>query len=379
MAFQTWAYLRLAWRFAQRNRIRALLTSLGVFTALLAFLVLRTFVANWYSVNAASAKSDQLEVRHKISIAFSVYRRMADPIRTVPGVEEVSALIWFSGYYKDEKAQFGQLAVEGSYFRIHPEYAPPPEQLQSYMEDVSGAIVGSELAKRYGWKLGDKVTLSGTIFPGDWDFTVRGIFPSANAADGARLFMHYKRLQPRNEHAHRLVVKAAPSAAREIDALFANSATPTRTESQLALQRTWASWSSAVIAAINAAGMIILLLLALVLGNGMAMATHEATKDYATLRVIGYRSTHIVALVLAEGVVMASVGVVLGLVTLPAVLKGCSKLMEDLVGGSWQLDVDVTVLVLATGLAFLASMLASGVPAWLSSKRPIVNALRVVA
>src|SRR4030095_1542987 len=131
---------------------------------------------SWYSVNTDIAKSDQLEMRHKISISFVLFRRMADKVRSVPGVEDVSAILWFSGYYKDEKTRFGQLAVEPDYFRIFPEYAAPPEQMASYLEDLSGAIVGEELAKKYGWKIGDRVTLTGTIYQGDWPLNVRGIY-----------------------------------------------------------------------------------------------------------------------------------------------------------------------------------------------------------
>jgi putative ABC transport system permease protein len=158
--------LNLVLRLALRNRSRTLITTLGVGVTLLAFLILRTLVASWYTVNTDIAKSDQLEMRHKISISFVLFRRMADKVRSVPGVDDVSAMLWFSGYYKDEKTRFGQLAVEPDYFRIFPEYAAPPEQMASYLEDLSGAIVGEELAKKYGWKIGDRVTLTGTLFQG---------------------------------------------------------------------------------------------------------------------------------------------------------------------------------------------------------------------
>ncbi len=372
--------IRLIFRLALRNRGRMLITTLGVGVTLLAFLMLRTLVANWYSVNDEIAKSDQLEIRHKISISFVLFRRMQDKIRSVPGVEAVSSLIWFSGYYKDEKTRFGQLAVEGEYFTIHPEYLAPPDQMQAYMEDMSGALVGQELVKKYGWKLGDKITLTGTIYPGDWDLTVRGIYPGeSGSADRARVYMHYKHLQPRNEHTHRIVVKAEPAAAKRIDALFANTDTPTKTESQLSVQRSWASWSSGVIAAIDFAAVLVLFILTLVLGNAMAMATREGTREYATMRAIGYRSRHIVGLVLAEGFLVAALGVALGLAVAPATLKAFSKLLEAELGGTWLLELDARVTALAVGAALLSAMLASVLPAWRSGRLRIVDALRKVA
>jgi len=375
------ALLRLILRLALRNRGRTLITTLGVGVTLLAFLILRTLVASWYSVNDDVAKSDQLEIRHKISIGFVLWRRMSEKIRSVPGVEEVSALIWFSGNYKDEKTRFGQLAVEGgSYFKIHPEYLAPADQMQAYMEDKSGALVGKELVDKYGWKLGDKVTLTGTIYPGNWDFTLRAIYPGANdATDKARLYMHYDHLQPQGDHTHRLVVKAEPAAAKRIDALFANTDTPTKTESQLAVQRSWSTWSSGVIAAIDFAAVAILLILMLVLGNAMAMSAREGTREYATLRAIGYRTRHIIGLVLAEGFLIAALGILLGLLVAPSALDAFSELMEKQLGGTWSLELDARVTLGAVAAGLAASMLASALPAWRSGRLRIVDALRRVA
>jgi putative ABC transport system permease protein len=375
------ALARLILRLALRNRGRALITTLGVGVTLLAFLLLRTLVTSWYTVNDDAAKSDQFEMRNKISIAFPLFRRMEEQIRAVPGVEGASALVWLSGFYKNEKTQFGQLAVEGEhYFKIHPEYLAPADQMQAYMEDKSGALVGKGLAERYGWKIGDKITIIGALYPGNWDFTIRGIYPGeGDATDKSLMYLHYDRLHLPNEHCHRIVVKAEPAAAKRIDALFANTDTPTRTESQLAVQRSWASWSSGMIAAIDFAAALILLILVLVLGNAMAMASREATRDYATLRAIGYRSRHIIALVLAEGFLVAAMGIALGLAVAPAVLDGFSALMEERLGGTWSLELDTGVTATAVAAALLAGMLASALPAWRSGQVRIVNALRRVA
>jgi putative ABC transport system permease protein len=371
---------RLIMRLALRNRVRALITTLGVGVTLLAFLMLKTLVSSWYTVNEEIGKSDQLEVRHKISISFVLWRRMAETIRAIPGVEEASAMLWFSGYYKDEKTRFGQLAVEPEYFEIFPEYAPPPEQMEAYLEDLSGAIVGEELVREYGWKIGDRVTITGTTYPGDWDLTVRGIYHGEAAnSDRARLFLHYKHVAPKNEHSHRLMVKGDPTVAKKIDAAFANTDTPTKTESVLSVERSWASWSSAVISAIDIGALLILLILVLVLGNAMAMATRESLREYATLRAIGYRSRHILLLVLAEGLFVATCGIALGLAVAPATLRAFSKVMADQLGGTWQLHLDGDGVVLAVGTALAASAVACSIPAWRSSRLRVVEALREVA
>jgi putative ABC transport system permease protein len=372
--------LQLILRLALRNRVRTLITAMGVGVTLMAFLLLRTLISNWYGTSDQVSHSDQLIVRHKISIAFDLYRRMAERIRTIPGVEEASALIWFSGYYKDEKTRFGQLAVEGdSYFDIYPEYAPPPDQQEAFMSDLSGAVIGSALVEKHGWKIGDKVTLTRTIFPGSWDFTVRGIYPGKDGYNKDWLFMHYKRLELRDEPAHRLVVKAPPSAAAQIDEMFANTDTPTKTESEMAVRRSWASWSTAVVAAINAGSVVILAILMLVLGNAMAMATRDGMREYASMRAIGFRSRLIMVIVLGEGLVVTALGTLLGLVTIPAVLTAFSKLMEERLGGSWQLSMGWGGTVGAVLAALLGGVLASALPAWRAGRVPIVQALRKLA
>jgi putative ABC transport system permease protein len=270
--------------------------------------------------------------------------------------------------------------VEPSYFQIFPEYQPPPEQMSAYLEDLSGVIAGEELVDKYGWKLGDKITLTGTIYRGDWDLTLRGVYHGeGSSTDRARLFLHYKRVDPIREHAHRLMVKADPSAARRIDALFAGSGVPTKTESVLSVERSWAAWSTAVITAINIGAGLILLVLLVVLGNGMAMASRESLREYATLRAIGFRSRHILLLVLAEGGFVAVLGMALGLAVAPATLRAFAKLMEDQLGGTWQLYLDGQVVALAVAIGLGSSLLACLIPAWRSSRLRVVEALREVA
>ena len=175
------------------------------------------------------------------------------------------------------------------------------------------------------------------------------------------------------------MVKADPAAAKKIDALFANSDLPTKTESVLSVERSWAAWSTAVITAINIGAGLILLILVVVLGNGMAMAARESLREYATLRAIGFRSRHILGLVLAEGALVAVLGIGLGLAVAPATLRAFARLMEDQLGGTWQLYLDGKVVALAVGVGLGSSLLACLIPAWRSSRLRVVEALSEVA
>jgi putative ABC transport system permease protein len=379
------AFLWLVLRFAFRNRLRTALTALGVATTLLAFLVLRTLVANWYSVNEEAAASDRMIIRHKIAITYPLFTPQAEKIRALPGVLDVSWLCWFGATYKNERDTFAQLATDTeSYLRLYPEYRPPPDQLSEWLADPTGAMVGIDLVKRYGWKIGDRIVLNGTYYAGDWDFTLRAIYPGASEdTERALFFLHWKYLNdklPGGNHVQRLLVKVDnPAVGKRIDALFANSETPTATESELAVRQQWASMSSAIVSAIDVASIVVLIILVLVLGNGMAMATRDSTREYAAMRAIGYRPRHVTALVLGEGFTVAALGIAAGLLVAPAVLESLCTLLENRLGGFWELELKGGVTVVAAIAALAAGMLASAMPAWRAGRLRIVDALRRVA
>jgi putative ABC transport system permease protein len=375
------AFLRLLWRFTFKNRVRTLTTSLGVGVALLAFLLLRTLIASWYSIDESATKSDRMIIRHKISITFPLYTSQVEKLRGVPGVREVSWFCWFAGIYIDDKQRFGQQAVEApSYFRIYPEYRFQPKQMQDFLEDPSGAAAGDQLPRKYGWKIGDQIPIKGTIYPGNWRFTLRAIYSGEAELNHHMLFTHWKYLNeklPGGNHVQRFLVKVDdPAAARRIDALFSGSSTPTKTESELTVSKTWLSWSAAIVHAIDVVSGLILLIQALVLGNSLAMATRESTHEYAVMRAIGFRPRQIVLLVLGEGLLISALGVALGLLVAPTVLDLFSKLLEEQVGGSWELHMGWQITVLAIGVALATSMAASAFPAWRSGRLRVVDCLR---
>ena len=379
------ALVWLAVRFAFRNPVRTLITALGVGVTLLAFLMLRTLVASWYSVNEEATASDRMIIRHKVAITFPLLTPQAEKIRNLPGVLDVSWMCWFGATYKNERDTFTQLATDTeSYLRFYPEYLPPPEQLQEWLSDPTGAMVGIDLVKKYGWKIGDRIVLNGTYYSGDWDFTLRAIYPGGGEGTNRLIFfLHWKYLNdklPGGNHAQRLLAKVnSPAVAKQIDALFVGSEAPTKTESELAVQRQWASWSSAVVSGIDLASALVLVILVLVLGNGMAMATRESTREYAVMRAIGCRPRHVTALVLGEGFMVAAVGIVAGLLVAPTVLTSFCTLLENRLGGSWELELDPGITAVAVVAALATSMLASAWPAWRSGRLRIIDALRRVA
>lgn len=376
--------LRLAFRFAFRNRLRSVITAWGVAVTLVAFLLLRTLVANWYSVKAAAAKNERVVIGHALTTTSFLYTPQAERMRALPGVSEVSWMVWFGGYYEEPQSRFSQRAVDAeSFMRLYPEFSPPAEQLQEWISDPAGAIAGQQLVDKYGWKLGDRITLTGTYYPGELPLTLRGIYPgTAEGTDRARFYFHWKyfneTLGGRN-HVHRILARIAhPEVAQEIDALFVNSQTPTKTESEQAQEQRWASWSTAIVNGIDVASGLILVILILVLGNSMAMATREASREYAAMRAIGYKARQITGLVLVQGFLVAVLGIGLGLALAPTVLRASTKLLEEQLGGVWELELYAPETLVAALTALTISMLASSLPAWHSGRLTIVDALRRV-
>src|SRR5689334_20224652 len=197
--------IKLILRNAFRHRLRTALTVLGIVIAVLAFGLLQTVVGAWY-VGVESSSSTRLVTRNSISLVFPLPLTYEQRIRQLEGVRLVSRANWFGGIYIDKRNFFPQFAVDAeAYFQLYPEFRVAPDQFKTFLLDRKGCIVGRKLAQLYGWKLGDAVPLRGTIFPGNWEFVVRGIYEGAHArTDESQFFFHWtflneslKRIAPR--------------------------------------------------------------------------------------------------------------------------------------------------------------------------------------
>jgi putative ABC transport system permease protein len=373
-----------------RNRQRTLLTAVGVGVAIIAFLFLRTFIAAWYAGVDAAAQ-DRLVVRNKISLTFPLPLSYGTKIRAVPGVSDLGYSNWFGGVYIEEKNFFAQFATDAeAVFRIYPEYLVSDEQKRAFLEDRTGAMVGRLLADKYHWKVGDKVTIKGTIYPGDWTFTIRAIYDATQrAVDLQTFFFHWKYLNEQRPEGRRdqvgmyLLRVADPSRAaevgRSIDQLFANSLAETRTESEKAFQLSFISMASALLVAIEAVSGVVLLILMLILGNTMAMATRERTTEYAVMRAIGFRPSHVVRMVVGEGFVVALLGVCLGVGLATPILGFFSDLFSRVVPGFLgEFHLNVRAVTLAALVSLAGGVTAAAIPAWRAARMRPVDGLRRV-
>lgn len=326
-------FLNLILRNAFRHKLRATLTVVGVAIAILAFGLLKTLVGLWY-LGVETSSASRLVTRNSISLVFSLPIAYQDRIRQIPGVTRVGIMNWFGGVYISEKNFFPNFAVEPkSFLELYPEFVLTDEEKRAFVVDRQGAIAGRKLAAKYGWKVGDRIVLKGTIFPGQWDLVLRGIYRGAQkSTDETQFFFHWdylnealRRTVPRRaDQAGIYVVSVArPDQAAEvavaIDAMFKNSLAETLTETERAFQLSFVSMTEAIMIAIQIVSYVVIVIIMVVAANTMAMTARERIAEYATMKALGFRGVHIAATVFGESLLVALAGGILGIIlTFPA-------------------------------------------------------------
>jgi putative ABC transport system permease protein len=325
--------LKLIAKNAFRHKLRTWLTILGITIAILAFGLLRTVISAWYAgVEASSAT--RLITRNAVSLVFFLPLSYREKISQVPGVTEVGYSIWFGGVYIDEKNFFPNFATDAkTAMDLYPEFVLPEDQKKAFLRDRKGAVVGIKTAERFGWKIGDIVTLKGTIFPGNWEFVIRGIYRGARkSTDETQFFFHWNYLNEslRKTAPYRadkvgwyLVGVKSPDVAANvevaIDKMFKNSLAETITETEKAFQLSFISMTEAIVVVIRLVSYIVIFIIMAVMANTMAMTVRERMGEYAIMKTLGFGGLYIAGLVFGESLVIGAVGSILGiLLTFPA-------------------------------------------------------------
>src|SRR6202158_2832097 len=303
---------------AFRNRFRTALTILGMAVAVLAFVFFRTVVDVWNSgVNAAG--EDRLVPRRRVSCTMSMPRAYSERIlASTPDVTAVTFANWVGMIYpKDEHSFFANFAVDSEkYLAVYPEIVGPPEQPAAWKAAPAGAIVGEVLAAKYGWKLGDKITLRGTIYAGDWTFNVRALYTTTNRAiDKSSFMFHWKYLNDALPESGRDTIgwfvervkdpAKGAAVAQAIDKLFESSDAETLTESELAFNRGFLTMYSAIFTALDVVSLVILVIMAMIVGNTIAMGVRERTHEYGVLRAIGFTPGHLMMFIFGESLIVS--------------------------------------------------------------------------
>jgi len=379
--------LRLLFRNAFRHKLRTALTVCGMAVAVLAFSLLRTVIAAWYAGVAASS-ANRLITRNAISLVFSLPLSYKDRIRGVEGVKTVSYGNWFGGYYVEQKNFFANFAVEPrSYLELYPEYLIPPEQKEAFFRDRKGCVVGRKLAKRFNWRVNDTVPLIGTIFPGTWEFVVRGIYNGRDdTIDDTQFFFHWDYL---NETLKRTVARRADqvgfyivglsdpdraaATAAAVDAVFKNSFAETLTETERAFQMSFVSMSEAILTAIRLVSLVIIVIIMAVVANTMAMSVRERLGEYVVFKTLGFRGRYLASMILGESLLITGLGGFLGiLLTFPAA-EGFRRAV-----GTWfpVFRVEPETIYLGMAATLIVGVVAAVLPVWRVTTIRIAEGLR---
>jgi putative ABC transport system permease protein len=367
-----------------RHKRRTVLTTLSVALALFLFASLQTVVTTLKAA-AQFGSARRLVSTNATGIVFPLPISYANKLRAVPGVEAVTWANWFGGRYRDNKRFFAQFAVDPeSYLEMYPEISLPEDQRQAFLREKSSAIIGRRLVDAFGWKLGQDVTIQGTIFPGDWTFTVRGIYTPTDAAinDDMLLFRHdyFDERIGRAGIAGWYVVRIndannAGSIAKSIDDQFRNSNAATKTGTEQAFNASFATMWGNVSLLMGTIGLAVVFAILLVTANAMMMSARERTREVAVLKTIGFTDRTLFGLVMLEAGMVAGMGALLG-------LGGAKWLYRatNFNAGGFLPGFDVTGRTLLAGAGVtLVMLLASGlVPAMRAARLPVVQALRKV-
>jgi putative ABC transport system permease protein len=378
--------LRLVFRNVFRHKLRTGLTLCGICVAILSFGLLRTVISAWYAgVEASSA--NRLITRNSISLIFPLPLSYLDRIRGVEGVKAVSYGNWFGGIYIEEKNFFANFAVEPrTYLELYSEYLLPEDQKQVFLRDRRACIVGRKLAKRFDWKVGDLITLRGTIFPGNWEFVLRGIYSGRDSrVDESQFFFHWDYLNEslkkrKSSMADQVGIyilsvtnpEFAAETAERVDRVFKNSYAETLTETEKAFQLGFVALTEAILLVIQLVSFVVIVIIMAVAANSVSMSVRERLGEYAVFKTLGFGGTYLIAMILGESLLIAVLGGTAGvLLTFPA-----AKAFLNYLGDYFPVFSVTNQTVIFQGLAALAVGIAAAIlPAWRAVRVPIIQAL----
>lgn len=370
-----------------RHKLRTSLTILSVTIAILAFGLLRTVVDAWYSgVNASSA--GRLVTRNAISMILTLPISYKEKIRQIEGVKLVSYGNWFGGVYIEEKNFFANFAIEPkSFFELYPEYILQPDQKIAFFRDRKAFAAGAKLARKYGWSIGDVITLKGTVYPGNWEFVLRGIYRGRDKnTDENQFFFHWDYL---NETLKKTVPARAdqvgyymmevtnPDLVAEVslrvDKTFQNSLAETLTEAEKAFQLGFVSMSDAIITALRLVALLVIVIILAVVANTINMTARERIGEYSVFKTLGFGGWRIAGLLFGESLMITMMGCVTGIIaTFPS-----AKAFANTVGSYFPVfNVTLNTVFLDIALSILVGMLAAIIPTYRSIVTPIAEGLR---
>ena len=371
-----------------RKKIRLLLT-IGSFAVALFLFAFLSVVKDAFGRGADVAGADRLVIINRVSIIQPLPLSYRDKILRIQGVKAITHNNWFGGVYQEEKNFFPQFVIDVENQRkVIPELIVPDDQWANFVKDRQGAIAGASLAKRFGWKIGDRIPIKNALFGGTatWDFNLDGIYHGKRPQDDESQFWfqwnYFEERMPQSFKGNTgwYVLKLdqpddAPRVAKAIDDMFANSPYETKTETESAFAAGWVKQFGNIEFLILSIGAVVFFTLLLVTGNTMAISVRERTAELAVLKAIGFTDRSVLFFVLSEALLIALFGGLIGLAlaifAVPLIGTALNGLLPNLI---------LSYTILASGLAFaLIVGAASGLLPGIGAMRMrVVDALRRV-
>jgi putative ABC transport system permease protein len=369
---------------AFRNKRRSILTVLSIAFSLLLLTLMMTLWRSFYMDDGSAESAERLVVRHKVSLTFSLPGYYREKIRSIPGVTAVVPVSWFGGLYKDDKpenffAQFGTDPEE--FFKVYRDIQIPDDQVVAWQRDRQGVIVDDTLAKKYGWKLGDRIVLKGTIYPVDLELYVRGIFHST--PDDQAVYFNTKYVEEavswfKGQAGTFGILADSPQdvskVAAAVDEMFRNSPQPTKAESEKAFGLEFVAMLGNVKAFILSICAAVVFATLLVSANTMAMSIRERTREVAVLKTLGFTRQTVLSLFIGEAVTLSLVGGVLGSLAAYGLIYMFTH--SPAAGGFFPIKITGATIVVAMVVAGAVGLLSALVPSYHASKVNIVDGLR---
>lgn len=386
-------FLPLIWRNLVRRKMRTTFTALSVFVAFVLFGILMA-IRVAFTMGVEVAGTERMLVFHKTSIIMPLLASYRERIQATPGVAAVTSATWFGGIYQDPSNFFAQFAIEPEgYLAMYPEIVLPEDQKKAWFEDRTGAVIGRSLANRFGWKVGDRIPLQGTIWRlprnAPWSFTIRGIYDvGTKGFDDTQFLFNREYL---SEVARRqfgpggfgvstvgwYIVKVSDPAhagevAKRIDAQFENSQAETKTDTEKAFAQSFANQVGDIGSIMIAIAAAVFFTIVLVAANTMAQSIRERINELAVLKTLGFGNGLVLVLVLAEALMLAVLGGGTGLLVGWLITKGGDP-TGGLLPGFFIMTRD---LVLGAVLVVMLGLIAGAMPALQANRLRIVDALR---
>jgi len=375
-----------------RNKRRTILTVSSIAVSLFLITTLLTVLSEMENPPSTPESALRVLTRHRVSLANILPMSYRAKIARVEGVEAVVGSMWFGGVYKDPKNFFAQFAVDtDQFFQVYADIKMPEDEKQAFVQDRTGAIAGENLAKRFDWKVGDRIPLQGALFDINPELTLRGIY-SGGGDDGSTLYFHWdyfnegmKKLFGDRESmnftgfytARAVSAERLPAIAENIDSLFKNTSAPTKTESEKTFVLGFLSMMGNIRMLVTSICSVVIFTIVLVAANTMAMSIRERVREIGILKALGFRKAQVLSLLLGESVLLAVGGALLGALSAKLVFSG-ARLSAVTGGMLTRIQVTPTTLLFCGSIGLFVGVVSAGVPAWQAARRRVVDALRDV-